>query len=38
MINGQPPVPPPDIPEERLNLPPIPMQPHMPTSSSASQQ
>jgi predicted heme/steroid binding protein len=24
MINGQPPVPPPDIPEERLNLPPIP--------------
>ena len=23
MINGQPPVPPPDIPEERLNLPPI---------------
>ncbi|WP_082702989.1 septum formation family protein [Mycobacterium sp. IS-1496] len=23
-INGQPPVPPPDIPEERLNLPPIP--------------
>ena len=25
MINGQPPVAPPDIPEERLNLPPIPM-------------
>ena len=25
LINGQPPVPPPDIPEERLNLPPIPM-------------
>lgn len=25
MINGRPPVPPPDIPEERLNLPPIPM-------------
>ena len=25
MINGQPPIPPPDIPEERLNLPPIPM-------------
>ncbi|RDH77406.1 hypothetical protein DVS77_15910 [Mycolicibacterium moriokaense] len=24
-INGQPPVPPPDIPEERLNFPPIPM-------------
>lgn len=26
LINGQPPVPPPDIPEERLNLPPIPLQ------------
>jgi len=26
-INGQPPVPPPDIPQERLNLPPIPMTP-----------
>jgi predicted heme/steroid binding protein len=25
LINGQPPVAPPDIPEERLNLPPIPM-------------
>lgn len=25
LINGQPPVPPPDIPEERLNLPPIPL-------------
>ncbi|MEO3759923.1 septum formation family protein [Mycobacterium sp. B14F4] len=25
LINGQPPVPPPDIPEERLNFPPIPM-------------
>lgn len=25
LINGQPPVPPPDIPEERLNLPEIPM-------------
>ena len=24
LINGQPPIPPPDIPEERLNLPPIP--------------
>ena len=24
-INGQPPIPPPDIPEERLNFPPIPM-------------
>ena len=27
LINGQPPVPPPDIPEERLTLPPIPAQP-----------
>jgi Septum formation len=26
LINGQPPVPPPDIPEERLTLPPIPLQ------------
>lgn len=26
LINGQPPVPPPDIPEERLSLPPIPIQ------------
>ncbi|WP_159229670.1 septum formation family protein, partial [Mycolicibacterium vanbaalenii] len=34
MINGQPPVPPPDIPEERLNLPPIPM-PDIPEGSSA---
>jgi predicted heme/steroid binding protein len=25
MINGQPPIPPPDIPDERLNMPPIPM-------------
>jgi len=25
MINGQPPIPPPDIPAERLNLPPIPV-------------
>ncbi|MDH6195329.1 putative membrane protein YgcG [Mycobacterium frederiksbergense] len=32
MINGQPPVAPPDIPEERLNLPPIPM----PDTSSSS--
>nr|VTO94684.1 putative membrane protein/MT3943 [Mycobacterium riyadhense] len=30
LINGQPPVPPPDIPEERLTLPPIPLQ--LPTS------
>ncbi|WP_163766038.1 hypothetical protein MPNTM1_01591 [Mycolicibacterium parafortuitum] len=35
MINGQPPVPPPDIPEERLNLPPIPI-PDSPSSSSGS--
>ena len=27
LINGQPPVPPPDLPEERLNFPPIPMPP-----------
>lgn len=27
LINGAPPVPPPDIPQERLNLPPIPMPP-----------
>ena len=27
MINGQPPIAPPDIPEERLNLPPIPTSP-----------
>jgi hypothetical protein len=33
-INGQPPIPPPDIPEERLNFPPIPMPD---TSSSSSQ-
>ncbi|OBH81976.1 septum formation family protein [Mycobacterium sp. E2989] len=26
LINGQPPVPPPDIPEERLTMPPIPLQ------------
>ena len=34
-INGQPPIPPPDIPEERLNFPPIPM-PDMPSSASQS--
>lgn len=34
MINGQPPIPPPDIPEERLNLPPIPM-PDIPVSTSS---
>jgi predicted heme/steroid binding protein len=26
-VNGQPPIPPPDIPQERLNLPPIPLGP-----------
>lgn len=36
MINGQPPVPPPEIPEERLNLPPIPMPEPIDTSSSTS--
>jgi hypothetical protein len=34
LINGQPPVPPPDIPEERLNFPPIPM-PDRPVDSSS---
>ena len=34
LINGQPPVPPPDIPAERLNLPPIPLP--MPTTIDAS--
>ncbi|MCT7661563.1 septum formation family protein [Mycobacterium deserti] len=39
LINGQPPVPPPDIPEERLNFPPIPLldEPAEDTSSSSSQ-
>jgi predicted heme/steroid binding protein len=37
MINGQPPIAPPDIPEERLNLPPIPaVEPQEPDSSSSS--
>ncbi len=36
LINGQPPVPPPDIPEERLTLPPIPAQP--PAQPQAPQQ
>ncbi|WP_422743907.1 septum formation family protein [Mycobacterium sp. WMMD1722] len=35
-INGQPPVPPPDIPEERLNLPPIPMPDAVDSSSQLS--
>jgi len=34
VINGQPPVPPPDIPEERLNFPPIPI-PFEPDESSS---
>ncbi|MGK2881832.1 MAG: septum formation family protein [Mycobacterium sp.] len=33
LINGQPPIPPPDIPDERLNLPAIPV-PEMPTETS----
>jgi hypothetical protein len=37
MINGQPPIAPPDIPEDRLNLPPIPViEPQMPDTSSQS--
>ncbi|MDY7000144.1 MAG: septum formation family protein, partial [Actinomycetota bacterium] len=37
LINGQPPVPPPDIPAERLNLPPIPVPDvSLPSSSSGS--
>ncbi|HSS23245.1 MAG TPA: septum formation family protein, partial [Mycobacterium sp.] len=32
LINGQPPVPPPDIPEERLTLPPIPVQAQEPSA------
>jgi predicted heme/steroid binding protein len=37
MINGQPPVAPPDIPGDRLNLPPIPVvEPQEPDSSSSS--
>jgi len=35
-INGQPPVPPPDIPAERLNLPPIPTGPSPGGGSSSS--
>ncbi|PXX13161.1 putative regulator of septum formation [Mycolicibacterium moriokaense] len=37
MINGQPPIAPPDIPADRLNLPPIPaIEPQMPDDSSQS--
>jgi predicted heme/steroid binding protein len=35
-INGQPPVPPPDIPQERLNLPPIPMTPETGGATSSA--
>jgi predicted heme/steroid binding protein len=35
-INGQPPVPPPDIPNERLNLPPIPLTPNPGGSATSS--
>jgi predicted heme/steroid binding protein len=39
MINGQPPVAPPEIPEERLNLPPLPaIEPQMPDDSSSQSQ
>ena len=31
LINGMPPVPPPDIPQERLNMPPIPLLPDAPS-------
>lgn len=33
LINGMPPVPPPDIPSERLNLPSIPLLPDVPTTT-----
>ncbi|MCX2933487.1 septum formation family protein [Mycobacterium sp. CVI_P3] len=33
LINGMPPVPPPDIPQERLNLPSIPLLPAVPTTT-----
>lgn len=37
MINGQPPIAPPDIPSDRLNLPPIPVNvPQMPDDDSSS--
>ncbi len=35
LINGMPPVPPPDIPEERMNLPQIPLLPDVPTTTYA---
>lgn len=33
LINGMPPVPPPDIPPERLNMPPIPLVPDAPSTT-----
>ncbi|MBV8786970.1 MAG: septum formation family protein [Mycobacterium sp.] len=36
LINGQPPVPPPDIPEERLTTPPIPLQTQAPAPQQSS--
>jgi predicted heme/steroid binding protein len=38
LINGQSPVPPPDIPQDRLELPPIPLPPPVDTSSQTSGQ
>jgi hypothetical protein len=38
LINGQPPVAPPDIPQERLNLPPVPVQLPAPAPSAPTQQ
>ena len=35
LINGMPPVPPPDIPEERLNMPPIPLLPDTAATTSS---
>ncbi len=34
LINGQPPIPPPDIPEERLNPPPVPLPANVPSVPS----
>jgi Septum formation len=36
LINGQPPIPPPDIPEDRLTMPPIPVQAPAPAQPSSS--
>ena len=35
LINGQPPIAPPDIPPDRLNMPPIPLLPDLPPAPSA---